>query len=154
MDKQEITVRKLDINGEETWRYTGTVIECSDTRIILKARFNRSDVLFYDIWLRNGDMFIETFYSNRWYNFFEIHDQDTGEIKGWYCNIGFPAEFCDAEISYRDLALDLLVYPNGKQLLVDEDEFARLTISDEIRKMASESLHDLQALFSTLPPIV
>jgi protein associated with RNAse G/E len=152
MDWKEITIHKLDINHVETWRYTGQIITLDTNRIVLEARFNRPDTPFHDIWLKYNDRFIETFYSDRWYNIFEIHDRDSDEIKCWYCNVGYPAVFEDGGLSYRDLAIDLLVYPSGVQLVLDEDEFALLPISDDIRKMACESLQTLKVLFSILPP--
>jgi len=152
MLKPDITVHKLDFNGEETWRYTGQITFQDTNRIVLEARFNSPDILFRDILLKNGDLFIETYFTDRWYNIFEIHDRDTSEIKGWYCNIAYPAVVQDSDLSYRDLALDLLVYPNGAQIVLDEDEFALLPISNDIRKLARESLQAIQAIFTTLPP--
>ena len=41
--------------------------------------------------LRRGDRFIETYYTDRWYNIFEIHAREDDRLKGWYCNIAKPA---------------------------------------------------------------
>jgi hypothetical protein len=56
---------------------------------------------------------VETFYSDRWYNVFEIYDRDDGKFKGWYCNIGYPAVIEKDTVSYIDLALDLWVSAEG-----------------------------------------
>ena len=116
-------------------------------RILLEAFFNRPDMLFHGMLLGQGDRFIELYFSDRWYNIFEIHDRETDNLKGWYGNITFPADFSIGEITYIDLALDLLVYPDGRQLVLDEDEFALLDISDEVRKNAQQGLGDLIAIF-------
>ena len=81
-----------------------------------------------DVILKEKDRFVETFYTDRWYNIFEIHDRDDDSCKGWYCNIGRPAEIADGTVSYVDLALDLWVTAKGMQTVLDEDEFIALDI--------------------------
>ncbi len=142
-----ITVIKRNLAGEETWRYTGELLERSPTRIQLQARFNREDLPFHGIVLKRGDRFVETFYTDRWYNIFEIFDRDDGHLKGWYCNVGYPAKIYDDQVSYIDLALDLLVYPDGSQLVLDEDEFADLPLDPVTRQRARAALTDLQTIF-------
>jgi uncharacterized protein len=150
-----VTVIKLDHTGKEVWRYEGEAIERSDTHIVLEAFFNREDRDdSYIIW-RRGDRFVEYFYTDRWYNIFEIHDVDSDAIKGWYCNITRPARFTDTTIASDDLALDLFVYPDGRTLLEDEDEFAALSISDEDRAQAQAALYTLTGLVEQhQPPFV
>ena len=143
----DILVRKLNHRGEETWRYTGQVIERGPTWVRLEARFNREDMPFHGIVFGKGDRFLETFYTDRWYNIFEIHDRSDGTLKGWYCNVGKPAVLGDGEVSYIDLALDLLVYPDGRQLVLDEDEYADLPLSAEERAACIRALAELQARF-------
>ena len=142
----EITVIKLNLKGQETWRYTGQVRERQPGALILEAAFNRPDTPFHDILLKKGDVFIEGYYADRWYNVFEIHDRDDGSLKGWYCNVAFPAEIEESTIRYVDLALDLLVYPDGRQLVLDEDEFADLALDPVNQARAREALHELMAL--------
>ena len=103
-----ITVRKLNPAGQETWRYTGRVLERHAGRIVLEAEFNRDDTPFHEIMLRSGDRFVETFYTDRWYNVFEIHDRDDHRLKGWYCNIGQPAVIEEETVAYIDLALSVI----------------------------------------------
>ncbi|UCF28624.1 MAG: DUF402 domain-containing protein, partial [Chloroflexota bacterium] len=59
------------------------------------------------------------------------------------------AEIRDNSIAYRDLALDLLVYPNGNQKVLDEDEFKALPISQEVKLAAQQGLLELQQKFSS-----
>ena len=70
-----------------------------------------------------GDRFTEWYFTDRWYNIFEIASPD-GTLKGWYCNVAEPAEIGDDAIRCRDLLLDLWVSPTGATLILDEDEFA------------------------------
>lgn len=142
-----ITVIKRDLEGREMFQYTGRVLERSPNHVILEAYFNRADLPFHGIVLATGDRFVETFYNDRWYNIFEIHDRDNDQLKGWYCNVGYPAEIGEDTVSYIDLALDLLVYPDGRQLVLDEDEFAALPLSTQLHKQGKAALEEMQKIF-------
>jgi uncharacterized protein len=143
-----ITVIKRNILGEETWRYTGVLMRHSGTELHLEAHFNGPDTPLMGTVIRSGDRFIETYYLDRWYNFFEIHDRDDDLLKGWYCNIGKPA-IMEAEdvLSYVDLELDLWVAPDGSQTVLDEDEFAALELDTQTRFQAKQALNELKRTF-------
>jgi uncharacterized protein len=140
----KIRVKKLNFERQETWSYTGQVIERGPDYIHLEAFFDRQDTDVHGMLLKKGDRFLETFYSDRWYNIFEIYDREDGLIKGWYCNIGYPAEIEDHSLSYVDLELDLLVFSDGRQLVLDEEEFNDLPLSEEERRQAKGALRELQ----------
>jgi uncharacterized protein len=147
--KPSITVIKRNPHGQEVMRYTGAVLSQEPDGITLEAGFTYSDVRVMGTLLRRGDRFIETYYTGRWYNTFEIHDREDDRLKGWYCNIGKPVVMEAANvISYVDLALDLWVAPDGTQTVLDEDEFAALDLDAETRSKALAALAELQALFS------
>ena len=148
--KPSITVIKRDFSGQEVLRYSGVVLQQGPDTIILEANFAHADVPVMDTLLRRGDRFIETYYINRWYNIFEIHDRQDDRLKGWYCNIGKPAVRESGNIiSYIDLALDLWVASEGTQTVLDEDEFAALALDADTRSKARLALAELQALFSS-----
>ncbi|NLG99731.1 MAG: DUF402 domain-containing protein [Chloroflexi bacterium] len=144
---ESVDVIKLNLDRQETWRYTGKILRRSANAVLLEAWFNRDDSVFHGILLGRDDRFVELFFTDRWYNIFEMHDRESEQIKGWYCNITMPAEIDDHTVSYVDLALDLLVYPDGRQLVLDEDEFAALPVSPQTREQARKALADLQRLF-------
>jgi uncharacterized protein len=142
-----VIVIKQNSQGKETWRYSGKIIKRTANFILLEAYFNRSDLPFHGITFREGDRFVEAYFNDRWYNIFEVHDREDGCLKGWYCNVTRPAVFADGVISYVDLALDLLVYPDMQQLVLDEDEFEALNLDQEAALAAQSALIQLQALF-------
>jgi predicted RNA-binding protein associated with RNAse of E/G family len=144
---KEIVVSKRNEHNLETWRYRAYLLEHKNGCIVLEATFDRDDINLQGMLLAKGDRFIETYYTNRWYNIFEIHTREDGQLRGWYCNIGKPAEFDGQVLSYIDLALDLLVFPDGRQVILDEDEFAELEITDQERKRALEAMEELQSQF-------
>jgi predicted RNA-binding protein associated with RNAse of E/G family len=150
-----ITVRKRDETGRMVWEYTGVVLERGKDFVRLEARFNRDDTPFQGIVLKRGDRFVETFYTERWYNQFEIHDRDDDALKGWYCNVGRPAVWeAPDTLSYVDLALDLWVRPDGTQAVLDEDEFDRLALDEATRHQALAALDELQKIFKSKQPPV
>jgi uncharacterized protein len=147
-----VTVQKKNLAGEVTWQYEGSVLKREPNFVVLEAFFNRPDTPFMDVVLKENDRFVETFFTDRWYNIFEIHDRDDGEIKGWYCNIGKPAVIEDGVVSYVDLALDLWVSANGKQTVLDEEEFKSLNLDDAMRVKALSGLKELQTRFENKKP--
>lgn len=144
-----ITVRKRDENGKVTWEYSGEVLERGEDFVRLEARFNRADTPFQGIILKQNDRFVETYFTARWYNIFEIHDRDDDRLKGWYCNIGHPAVWDAPEVlSYMDLYLDLWVTPTGEQSVLDEAEFEAAELDASTRMRALQALRELRLLFS------
>ena len=139
---------KNDYLGNSVWEYDGKVIEQSASAFLLEAHFNRSDLMFNGVFLREGDRFLELYPLEKWFNIFEIHDKDNEEIKGWYCNITRPARYDAEKISYDDLALDLLVYPDRKMLVLDEDEFRSLSLDPIETLNAKKGLEQLKEIFS------
>jgi predicted RNA-binding protein associated with RNAse of E/G family len=147
--KLPITVIKRNPDGQEVMRYAGEVLHQEPGVVTLEACFNHADVQVMQTTLRKGDRFIETYYTDRWYNIYEIHDLDDNRLKGWYCNVARPAVLeSENELSYVDLALDLWVASDGTQTILDEDEFAALDLDTETRKRARKALEELQARFA------
>jgi predicted RNA-binding protein associated with RNAse of E/G family len=145
-------ILKKNLVDEVTWQYEGTELNRDENSITIEALFNRDDLPFQDIVLKRNDRFVETFYTDKWFNIFEIYDRDDGKLKGWYCNIGKPAVIGKDFISYVDLALDLWVSADGKQTVLDEDELAELNLSVDLKQKVDEGLKELQQLFKQKNP--
>ncbi len=145
-------ILKKNLADEVTWQYEGTELNRDENSITIEALFNRDDLPFQDIVLKRNDRFVETFYTDKWFNIFEIYDRDDGKLKGWYCNIGKPAVIEDDFISYVDLALDLWVSADGKQTVLDEDELAELNLGVDLKQKVDEGLKELQQLFKQKNP--
>ena len=145
-------IQKKNPAGELVFQYEGEVLNRERNSITLQAFFGREDTAVGNAVLRKGDRFVETFFTDRWYNIFEIYDGENKKLKGWYCNIGRPAIIEDDTVSYIDLALDLWVSPDGEQIVLDEDELTDLDLTDEVERQAWESLRELQELFKSKQP--
>ncbi len=118
-----VHVRKLRPDGSQAFAWDGVVLRCDESGIVLRAHFNVDLVDLGFTTFRRGDEFIEFYYWDRRYNAFQISSPE-GTLKGWYCNLGLPAQL-DAksgELSYVDLALDVWANPDGSFVVLDEDE--------------------------------
>lgn len=144
---KKITVIKQNIFEEETWRYEATEILREESYVKLEARYNRADANIGRVHLKNNDRFLEVFFADRWFNIFEIHDREDDHLKGWYCDICKPAKIEETMIKYVDLKIDLIVYPDGSDDVLDEDEFISLDIDDKTRTQARLSLEYLKENF-------
>lgn len=135
---------KQDAFGKEMWRYDGRILKREQYCIVLEAYFDRQDMMVNGMPLRQGDRFIETYFTNRWYNIFEIHDGKDDSLRGWYINISHPAMIQSGSISYKDLALDVLIFPDGSEVVLDKEEFEALDLLLEIKAKALEGLAQIK----------
>src|SRR5215475_7674322 len=152
MSRMKMKVQKKNLTGEVMYEYEGILLSRDEHSVTLEAWFDRADMPFLNVVFKTGDRFVEYYYTDRWYNIFAVHDRDDGKIKGWYCNIGKPAIIGDSVVSYVDLALDLWVSIDGKQTVLDEDEFEDLELNEELRAGALTGLNDLKHLFESNNP--
>lgn len=139
-----VLVQKLNTHGEVSVVYEAELAETLPGGVRLEARWTRPTLPLSYTTFETGDRFIEWFYTDRWYNIFEIHGRD-GILKGWYCNVAEPATITGNVIACRDLLLDLWVSPDGSMLVLDEDEFVADTELDtNTRAAALRALDELQ----------
>jgi predicted RNA-binding protein associated with RNAse of E/G family len=151
-DQARVVVHKMDAAGREVWSYPARLLAQSPHERHLEAVFDRQDGVLGGLSLRRGDRFLETFYSNRWFSVFAIYDVQTGEFKGWYCNFSRPARFEPADIYAEDLALDLIVFPDGREVVLDDDEYKELELSDEEQEQVERAMKELRELAGRREP--
>jgi uncharacterized protein len=145
---QHTHIIKCNAEGVEVFRYTGNIVRRQKDSFLVEAFFTHPDFIHFGMPLCKSDRFLELYFTNRWYNIFEIHDREDDRLKGWYCNVTYPAKFNNGSITFLDLALDLLVFPDGRQLVLDEDEFAELKLPTDVIHQAKAALTELQDLLS------
>jgi predicted RNA-binding protein associated with RNAse of E/G family len=120
----KITVHLLKPGKGTTITYHGELLADEPGHLLIHARWERPRIDLGYVIFEPGDHFYEHYYTERWYNIFEIRD-DAGTLKGWYCNVTRPASVEDDVIVSEDLELDLFVPPDRKSpLRLDLDEFA------------------------------
>lgn len=147
-----MTVLKLDLSGQVTWKYTGRLLRRTAHSLVLEAFFDREDMPFLDLVLKKGDRFVETYHDDRCYNVFEIHDCDSLQFKGWYCNLSRPARLTPDTVAWVDLALDLWVWPDGRTAILDQDEFDALPLERAEREQVKSTLLEFGRHFRNRRP--
>ena len=140
-----VTIRKLSARGDVVFVYAGVIAATLAEGVRVDAEWTRARMELGYTTFEPGDRFIEWFYTDRWYNIMEVRER-SGVLKGWYCNVTWPAEITQDMVSYRDLTLDLWVAPDGSALTLDMDEFeADISLSVEERSQALAALVELRA---------
>jgi uncharacterized protein len=138
-----VTVVKLNTLGEARIQYEGEIVKRLENGVVVQAYWKQAAKDLGYTCFEPGDCFTEYYYSDRWYNIFDIADAG-GLRKGWYCNIAQPASLFDGRIEQVDLLLDVWVDPRGVPLVLDEDEFeADNTLNAVLRQAALDGLHEL-----------
>lgn len=120
----EITVQLLKPAKGAIVTYQGTLLRAEPGHIMIHARWDRDALDLGYVVFEPGDHFYEHFYTDRWFNIFEVR-AGAGQLKGWYCNVTRPAFVEGDVLTSEDLELDLFVTPDRAGLLrLDADEFA------------------------------
>lgn len=154
-----MVVHKLNTVGEVVLTYEGKLVERLPNGVCLDAVWTWAPLVLEYTTFETGAHFTEWYFSDRWYNIFQIHGAD-GTLKGWYCNVAAPTVIAEETIACRDLLLDLWVAPDGVMRALDEEEFdADTTLDAETRAAALTAMDTLRQLvrdrafpFSQLPP--
>lgn len=141
---RDFTVIKRDHRGVSQLQYSGEIIQRTEIMVCIRAAFNFSERDLGYVVLKRGDIFTEWFYSDRWYNIFQINDVDSGILKGWYCNLTRPAQIENTSVAADDLALDIFVKPDGTTLILDEDELEALHLPEGEREQVWLAVRDIQ----------
>jgi len=144
MSTRTLTVFKQNYLGEPVFNWKGELVAETPTSRLVSARFSGADAVPVDkVTFRKDDLMLERYYIDRWYNLFEVHQGSSNQVKCWYLNLSYPAQFSAESIIWQDLALDLVVYPNGEYRLLDEDEFNALPLDVEVRRHCLETVQDI-----------
>ncbi len=140
-------VRKVSADGREVYRYPARLLWHGAQSLAVAAVFRMEAMVVGGLRMAAGDCFVEFYYANRWYNIFAVYARENGRLRGWYVNIGEPLEVGPDGVAYRDLALDLVVLADGRQVVVDGDEFAALALTRGERRRAEAALNAVQQRF-------
>lgn len=102
--------------------------------------------------IARGTLSTEYYWLDRWYNVFRFSGPNNA-LSCFYCNINMPPKFADGVLSYVDLDIDVLVEPNFRFQILDQDEFEenaiRYNYSDDLRRETMKALEELVSLIKT-----
>ena len=143
-----ITIHKCNYSGEEVFQYPAQILQTTSEKIVVHAIFtSHKDYNIEGLELKKGDKCIEVFYFKKWFNIIEVYAGNSNNLRGWYCNIAKPATIEGDHLYYNDLALDIIRLANGQQTVVDQDEFAQLSLEPQTRKNAQNALDKYYNLY-------
>lgn len=150
------TVRLLKPGKNTEIVYHGALIAEEHGHVVIHARWDRATLDLGYTTFETGDHFYEHYYTERWFNIFEIRSE-AGILKGWYCNVTRPARIENATITSEDLELDLFVSVDRSRVLtldIDEFEARDFEYSDrEAYVAALAALAELKHMVQTgMPP--
>ena len=149
MQGRPVTVisRKYDLSVRRSWRCK--LVERSEPLLVLLGDFY-ADIEHRDLGLiETGTISHEYYWLDRWYNVFRFERPD-GRFRNFYCNINMPPTFSKGVLDYVDLDLDLIVWPGGKVVVLDEKDFAenaaKFDYPDNVRANALKALDALKRM--------
>jgi hypothetical protein len=117
------TVVKLRPSGVEATRYAGTRIDAPAGWIAVRAQWVHGRMDLGYLVFEADDWLGEFFAIEKPYNAFALY-RASGVFAGWYCNVTHPTQVVGRTITWHDLYVDVIVYPDGRTLVLDEDELA------------------------------
>lgn len=144
-----VTVRLIKQPRAEV-RYPAEVRSDDGTHIVVRAPWAgppERDLGF--VCFRDGDVFTEHYWRDRWYSVKQIHAPD-GTFKGWYCDVCRPVTVRKRVLIAVDLDLDLWVSADRAVILrLDEDEFLASGLTErepQTARRARQALDELARL--------
>ena len=145
----KVISRKYDLSIRRVWNCL--LLNEAGNLIQLIGEFD-NEIIHPDLGvIEAGTVSREHFWLDRWYNVFRF-EQASGELRNYYCNVNMPPKFDGAELDYVDLDIDLIVWPDGRVVTLDEDEFvqngATFGYSPEIQECSFKAVDELRRLIA------
>ncbi len=99
--------------------------------------------------IKKGTISHEFYWADRWYNIFRFHESD-GSFRNYYCNINMPPTFNNGVLDYVDLDIDFVIWPDGRVIELDRDEYEengeKFAFSQELKDSVENAISELKAL--------
>ncbi|MBX3244237.1 MAG: DUF402 domain-containing protein [Acidobacteria bacterium] len=115
-----INSRSFDNNIRRSWQCE--LVRREGSLLVFVGTFDK-EVHHPDLGtVRKGTVSYEYYWLDRWYNVFCFYEPE-GEFRNWYCNVNMPPVLNGSTLDYIDLDIDVLVWPDGSQSILDMDEF-------------------------------
>jgi len=143
MGERRVTISKLDHLGQRLISYPGEIVLDNGEMVAARCLWTLPKTVdLGPFTIAPGDILVEYYFASQPFNIFAIYTPHE-ELKGWYCNVLEGTLIAAEAIDWADLALDLVVTPDGERTILDEDEFEALDPSPEQRAQAVLALNTL-----------
>jgi uncharacterized protein len=118
-----VRIIKQRPDGSEAATYPGAIVPAPPGWVAARAvwEFQRMDLGY--MLFEPGDYLLEYFSLSDPFNAFALYSEASA-FKGWYCNVTHPTTVRGNSIYWHDLFVDVIVQPDGRILVLDEDELA------------------------------
>jgi protein associated with RNAse G/E len=151
-----ITIHLHKPHKQTTVSFDAELLIDTTTYRLVQAPWARPHLDLGYVVFEPDDYFYEHYYTERWFAIFEVRSADH-QLKGWYCNISYPAQFTANAIYSEDLDLDLFVPPDLVNLLrldIEEFEERGVATSDPVAYAAAYAAFDEleHMVHSAIPP--
>jgi hypothetical protein len=117
-----IQVVSKNFDGSKVKTWPAYILEQTQSLLVLEAAFPHTVNHPQIGVIEQGAVSIEYYWFDRWHNVFKFLDS-AGSLRNYYCNINLPPQFANRTLTYVDLDLDVLIYPDFTFKILDEDEF-------------------------------
>jgi len=123
----KLEIVKLAPDGSVAARYPGVVMafDAAANWLTVRAKWRLHEIETGGLRFIPGDELHEYFSPAYGFNVFSIFSPE-GELRGWYANVTHPTriefETTPPMLSWHDLYVDLIVLPDGRRVVRDEDE--------------------------------
>lgn len=117
-----VEIVKISPKGKPPVRYTGTLIESPEGWVAARADWVHGEMDLGYMAFMPGDYLDEYFALDAPYNAMALYRGGDDSLVAWYCNVTHPTVIENGEIHWHDLFIDVIVYPDGRILVLDEDE--------------------------------
>lgn len=124
MIDERITVNSLKYDRTISRSWECSVISRNDDLLVARGVFDL-DLSHDDLGeIVKGTISQEYFWFGKWFNIFRFENPDR-TFRNFYANICMPPGFSDGVLSYVDLDIDILVWPDGLVNVADVEEFEK-----------------------------
>ena len=111
------------------YKHDGHIRRSWDQGFVLEADEDHFVIVTNKTWVKDDDGHhwytrepaICYFYTHKWFNVIAMA-RESGTY--YYCNLASPALYDGEAVKYIDYDLDYKIFPDGRMVLLDEDEYA------------------------------
>lgn len=143
----EVTARYPDGRIKATW--PASLLASSGGCHLIAATWSRDDRYVGPLHFAPGDVLIERYDENRWFNVFAVWDRGAGRLRGFYVNLSAPVSAETRQgrltLAYTDFGLDYVVTRNeALELDIDDWRVAEAGMAGDARQAAEAAIAELR----------
>lgn len=120
--RQNVLINSRKIDGEICKSWNAELLKVENSLLIFRGVFDREIKHRHLGIIRRGTISYEFYWLDKWYNVFKFYEPDKS-FRNFYCNINMPPKFENDVLDYVDLDIDVIVWSDFSQKILDIDDF-------------------------------